>query len=234
MAARRNRALLAVFSALFAMPAAADDWSGFYGGASAGYQSMNADWTLIQNAGNEISGRIGDVITSNDGSGFLGGVHVGYNHQWGSFVAGVEGEVSVLSADGYSTWTNEAGLFRDASLDHNWMAAVSARAGFVFNEGRNLAYGKLGVAAINADYVHTGGSAATPRILRGDASSVGVLLGVGLEHEISDNVALRLEYDFINTPSDNISLTQGNRTAIFGVDQDVHLIRAGIVFRFGN
>jgi len=209
------------------------NWSGFYAGAHLGYGWSDKDWTLIQNAGNQPSNQIGTIITSHDADGWLGGIQLGANHQMDNIVIGGELEISWSDMDGYSTWTPQggpnAGVFRDASTDINWMLLLSARAGLAFD--KTLAYVKAGVAWADEDYTHTGGSVGTPRFLKGDDRRVGWLAGVGLEHAYDENWSVKLEYNYIDFGDERISLTDGDRTALFDVDQEMHVVKVGVNYR---
>ena len=203
-------------------------------GAHAGYGWSDKGWTLIENAGPGQSNNIGSLITSHDADGWLGGAQIGINYQTGKFVIGGEAEFSWTGMDGYSTWTAQsgpnAGVFRDASTDVNWMFALTGRAGVTFDN--TLVYGKVGVAWADEDYSHTGGSAANTRFLTGGETRVGWIVGLGLEHAWDQNWSVKLEYNYINFGDDRVALTDGDRTALFDVDQDVHAIKVGVNYRF--
>ena len=213
-----------------------NDWSGFYIGAHAAYGWSEKDWTLLRNAGPNPSGQIGSVITSHDADGGLGGLQAGYNTRFGGVVLGAEGEFSWTGMDGYSTWQSggqNPGRFRDASTDIDWIATLSGRVGVPM--GDVLLFVKGGVAWAEESYSHTGGNPPTnPRLLKGDDTRVGWLVGVGAEWACSDDWSLKLEYDYIDFGEDKISLTDGVRTAVFDVEQDVHALKIGINFHFDS
>ena len=219
--------LPAAFMLLAAGAAQSEDWSGAYMGFNAGYGTSEIDWRLVENAGNEVSSNVGNSVTSNSPDGMLGGIQFGHNWQQGDFVGGVEMEISASNADAYSTWTNEDGRFRDAAASIEYTASLAARAGFDVQD--NLLYLKLGGVAVNGDYHHTGGSLTSPRELDGSDSQFGVLVGAGIERKINERASLRF-----HVPRSDVSLTDGNRTAIFGLKQDMHTFKVGLNFSFGN
>ena len=205
-------------------------WTGFYLGGHAGYGWSDKDWTLVQNAGRRPSPEIGSVITSHDADGAIGGIQLGYNHQRDRLVLGVEGEFSWTGMDGYSTWRSEDGRFRDASTDINWIMTLAGRIGFTHD--RTLFFAKAGVAWADEDFSHTGGSADRVRKFSGDDTRTGWLIGAGLERAIDSNWSLKAEYNYLDFGDEKISLSDGDRTAIFDIDQDAHIVKIGFNYRF--
>jgi outer membrane immunogenic protein len=111
-----NRRLLAgplAFAALFAAgtaqaadpaPGCADNWSGFYVGAHAGYGFGDSD----------TIGAIGDA----DWEGFVGGGLAGYNIQYCDFVVGIEGDF------GFGEIDDADGVVDDIDLEPNGHARI--------------------------------------------------------------------------------------------------------------
>jgi outer membrane immunogenic protein len=77
-----------------------NDWSGFYVGGHAGYGWGHDPFT------SSVGGLQGGIpgfqsfnvppvtLTGIDPKGFVGGAHFGYNQQWGSWVGGLEIDIS--------------------------------------------------------------------------------------------------------------------------------------------
>jgi hypothetical protein len=74
------------------------NWTGFYVGVNAGAAFNNRNAGSIATSGLSAPNNVfyTDAGNSNDAS-FTGGVTAGYNMQFGSFVAGVEGDVNYLN-----------------------------------------------------------------------------------------------------------------------------------------
>src|SRR5262245_49555943 len=98
------------------------DWSGFYVGAHAGVAWSDSDF--------------GDT-------GFIGGGQVGFNHQVGQWVFGVEGTFSGTSI---KESFNIPGIV-NAEVSVDWISTFAFRAGWAFD--RWLVYGKFGGAWAN-------------------------------------------------------------------------------------
>ncbi|RIA56423.1 outer membrane protein [Dichotomicrobium thermohalophilum] len=199
-------------------------WSGVYVGAHAGYGWSDKDWSLVDNAG-EGTGDVGRK-TSHDADGWLGGVQAGLNGQSGKFVYGAEVELSWTGMEGKGTWKGSNDGYRDGEVDINWLATVAGRAGMAFD--RTLIYGKLGAAFADEDYNHTGRT----RELNGDDTRTGWLIGAGIEHAYDANWSVKAEYNYIDFGEEEISLSDGERTAIFDVEQDMHVVKVGLNYRF--
>jgi outer membrane immunogenic protein len=204
-------------------------WSGFYLGGHVGYGWSDKDWTLLRNAGNQPSNQIGSVITSHEADGAFGGIQVGANHQAHGLVFGIEGSMAWTGMDGYSTWRNSDGFFRDAATDINWMGTLTGKIGVPL--GHTLVYFKGGAVWADEDYSHTGGRD-TPRILKGGDTRLGWLIGAGAEWAWDRNWSVNFEYNYMDFGDDDISLSDGTRTALFSVDQQMHAIKLGLNYRF--
>jgi outer membrane immunogenic protein len=120
-------------------------------------------------------------------------------------------------------------LFRDASTDIDWIITLAGRVGFTFD--RSLIYAKAGVAWADESFSHTGGSN-TVRFFTGDNTAIGWLIGAGLEYAMDRNWSVKAEYDYIDFGEERVSLTEPGRTAIFDIDQDVHMLKIGLNYRF--
>ncbi|MBL4917547.1 outer membrane protein [Szabonella alba] len=123
------------------------EWTGLYAGAQLGYGDIDSD------------------VAGLDGNGAIGGVHMGYRHDWGQFVGGIElahDRSNIDLADG-------AG-----DLDH--MTTLKLQGGY--DLGRTLIYANLGAA--HAKVSGVGGS----------ASDNGWLVGVGVDYQLTDTWTL--------------------------------------------
>ena len=203
-------------------------WGGFYFGGHAGYGWSDKDWTLLRNAGNAPSNEIGSVVTSHEADGGFGGIQLGANHEAYGLVFGVEGSMSWTAMDGDSNWRNSDGFYRDASTDINWMATLTGRVGVPV--GQTLVYLKGGAVWADEDYSHTGGQG-TRRFLEGGDTRVGWLIGAGAEWAWDPNWSVNFEYNYMDFGDEDVSLSDGTRTAKFGIDQEMHAVKVGLNYR---
>jgi outer membrane immunogenic protein len=108
-------------------PGCADNWSGFYVGAHAGYAFGDSDTV----------GLVGDA----DWKGFIGGPLAGYNFQFCDFVLGLEGDA------GFGEVDDSDGLVNDIDLEPNGHARL--RLGMPFDNIMPFVAGGLAVADID-------------------------------------------------------------------------------------
>lgn len=179
------------------------DWTGGYIGASAGYGEGTLTRYYVPL----------DIPFYDDFDGWLAGLQGGYNFQNGSFVLGVEGNVS---------WTNLSTTSSDVTLPYtvDWMASPRGRLGFTI-EGV-LLYGTAGVAVANAtSYVD--------EVV--DNLHYGWVAGAGIEAMVTDNVSARFEYAYSSFDSQRYDFTDPVPISIDG-SFDTQVVTAGVNMHF--
>jgi outer membrane immunogenic protein len=179
------------------------DWSGLYGGLTAG-----ATWNRFDTAFGTPS-----VAASFDAAGFSGGALAGVNFQNGPFVFGVEADANFKLGDDTKIL---AGV--PLTADSDWFATLRGRAGYA--AGRYLFYGTGGLALGD---VSIKSPAATY-----DDTRVGWAVGAGVEAAINDKFTVRGEY--LYTDLGKASGTVGGTP--FSTEFDSHTIRAGVTYKF--
>lgn len=136
-----------------AMPVA-ERWGGFYAGVSLG------------------RGFLKDTIPAR-GKDWMFGGFAGYNHQWGSFVAGVEGSIDKADI-----------LFDDGSgIASEYIYSARVRAGWA-NE-KVFIYGSLGAE-----------HGTTINLPPANSSDTALQLGGGIEYAVTGNVAIGTDYTY--------------------------------------
>jgi outer membrane immunogenic protein len=145
-------------------------WSGFYAGLHGGW------------------GKLRDSPLR----GLTGGGHLGFNHQSGVVVVGIEGDYSHSLID-YSD-TRDFGpfvgpVYREAGLDY--LASLRGRIGFTSPDGVMMIYGTAGYGVSQIS-----GMATAPRLgitQSIDYSVHGIVAGAGVEIKLSSSVSGRVE-----------------------------------------
>lgn len=195
-------------------------WTGFYVGLQAGYGWGNVEGDA--DVGGGPPAVTGDYDYDIDG--FLGGLHAGYNHQFSSFVLGVEGDIeySNLDGDGSGDDPDLGGFYHETELD--WLASLRLRAGFAID--RLLIYGTGGFAWAHIDQAF--GEDGDPALDDGDRSRWGWTLGAGAEYAFANNWTARAEYRYYDLGDDDVSGVD------FSDDNDItlHTVRLGASYKF--
>ena len=153
------------------------DWTGIYVGGWAGVACADAE--LIDNGG------AGSTNYEMSGCGYKGGVMAGYNHQFNDWVMGMEVDWGM---SGSIATNEEAGADFSFGFDH--LVTARARAGYAFDD--TLLFLTGGAAWARGDI--DGIIAATPDHIR--ANQWGWVVGGGMEHAITDQFRIRLDYLF--------------------------------------
>lgn len=130
-------------------PACPIDWTGFHIGIHAGYGFNSADTSITPlPIGLAPSGTTADP----NPDGFVGGLQLGYDHQWGGFVLGVEGDFSGSTIDGTKSFTDaQIGADIRVHQDTDWFGTFRGRVGFT-PVCRLLLYGTGGLAFGDVNY----------------------------------------------------------------------------------
>jgi outer membrane immunogenic protein len=206
-------------------------WTGCYVGVHAGAGVMHDTWT------------------DENGTGGLAGGQLGCNYQDGNWVFGAEGEGYWSGIKSTFARSDSEG-FRDIDTTKNkYDFSIAARAGIAFD--RTLVYGKAGWVWGRFDFFERDTSfccSLTPGVpfletRTGSDTLNGLLLGVGIEHAITNNWTVKLEYNFLRYGSKEISFTNcdndstpacSNFTNTVHADKQIFKIGANYLFNMGH
>lgn len=227
--------LAAVASAGLAVPAYAQDVSGFRVEARAAWEQVGASATLPNPDEDEDVDGDEFLTLSDDDSGFSYGVELGYDFQLGSsFVVG-----AYAGAD-FSDSGTCGELIEDdlacAGLERTF--TVGARAGVPLGE-RSLIYVKGGYSNGKFDATYdpdvTDNDDEEPgAILDFSEKQGGFHLGGGAEVGLTDNLYVKLEYVYTDYGSRSYlieEVEEGDDTFL-DIGSDRHQVFAGVGFRF--
>jgi outer membrane immunogenic protein len=207
-------------------------WTGFYFGAHGGGAWGRKEATAA------LPFTIGIVpvtpaIASTDPTGGLAGGQIGANYQSGSFVFGVEADASWSDLTGSSTCSLNAGGLATFAGGCNskvqGLGTIAGRLGVAFD--RTLVYGKGGAAWANDKYE------LNTTILNFNANETrwGWMLGGGVEYSFTDNWSAKIEYNYLDFGTRGIEFTDTTDQFSLNADirQRIHVVKAGINYRFG-
>ncbi len=226
------------------------DWSGFYGGITAG-----GAWGQYDAKTSTVGGTFLDALQAAavdaagaqrvKPTGFATGIEGGYNWQTGDLLLGVEADLQALHLNGATNSGAAAypgaptSFFTVTSYGNSdWLFTARPRIGFVApNHWLFYATGGLALTRLQSDFsfIDTGGAAESAKV---GAVKAGYAVGGGIEVPLTDRLRVKAEYlyvDFANTagtvtatnlPADQVFTHSSSLTA--------DIVRAGLNYRFGG
>jgi outer membrane immunogenic protein len=175
----------------YAAPIPVFTWTGCYIGVHGGGGAMRDSWT------------------EENGTGGLAGGQVGCNYQDGNWVFGVEGEGWWSGIRAKSASLNNEGFGETFTTKNKWDFSIAARAGIAFD--RTLVYGKAGWVWGKFDLFENDPCQFCGGFLgftdSASATLNGLLLGVGIEHAITNNWTIKAEYNYLRFGSKEFAFT---------------------------
>src|ERR1700733_13458626 len=234
-------------------------WEGFYLGGSAGATWLNSDATDPGSVGfvgfTNGYGSTGGAKVSSRALGWLGGRQAGYNFQNGNFVYGVETDFSWLGGSSASSGATVPVSYARSTYAANStfaskvneLATFRARMGLDFNG--TLPYVTAGFATGNTSNTF-GSSSFNPTLgPRGAPSAAtvtqrswvpGVVLGGGVEHQLSRNWSIKGEVLWVGFQDKSVvnplfSTTYGAPTSngqAAKFSNDLTIAKIGLNYRF--
>jgi outer membrane immunogenic protein len=208
---------------------AAYNWTGFYVGAHVGGVWGDMDFTLTDQ--NNI---LPPPFISHDVRGSVAGGQIGFNWQapGSNWILGIEGQVSWSDADGERAIGNATSALGVAT-EVAWLGMVTGRVGYAFD--RVLVYGKGGIAfAHNDNEFFIEGASGRFRLFSEQART-GWTIGGGIEVALGGNWSLKGEYSFIDFGTEDVRFAGPlNSFAEYDVEQQLHVAKIGVNYRFGR
>jgi outer membrane immunogenic protein len=210
-------------------------WTGFYVGLQGGYQWGSTTGRTT------VTGVVPNVVAvyDYDPKGGVFGAHAGYNYQFGSIVAGVEGDVewSGLRETGGYAIGGVAVPLNSHRTKVDWQGSVRGRLGFAIDRALIYATGGVAFADMNYRVFDGAGLVGTPGNTYSHSSTrVGWTLGGGLEYALTNNITMRGEYRYTRFNSQTGTFpAAGAAPALAFNDRartDIHTLRAGISYKF--
>lgn len=230
-------------------------WTGFYVGATAG-----AGWTKADTGLSAVNGAVplyfpADIPGLNAiGSPGLSattpivGAKAGYNQQWGSFVAGIEGDISwfhfnrTAATSGNPFLTFPAGTTAfSTSVSTNWLATIRPRVGYAVEKALFYATGGVALGDVRYSNSYVGfsplGAGFEFEAASVSQTRIGWTAGAGIDYAITPNWVVSGEYLHVDLGSVSTSalVTTGNAaTATFNVSAKLRsdIGRLGLAYKF--
>jgi len=164
------------------------DWTGLYLGGHFGGAWTDVDWANVNLTNERVD---------NDASGFIAGVQVGYNHQIGNILLGIEASAGGGSlSDDFHSRVNPVAI--TYSTDIHTIVTVTGRLGVVADKW--LLYAKGGWAGAQVDI--SGRDLVLPDSFTLNDWRNGWTVGGGFEFKLAPNLSMGLEYSYMDLGSE--------------------------------
>jgi outer membrane immunogenic protein len=206
--------------------APAFSWTGFYLGGNLG-----AGW---QN-GNVTDSFFGVNWNANNNATFVGGGQAGFNYQFGSFVAGVEGDFDWFANSNNSAGVTAFGTTLTGSDNGRWLTTLTGRLGYAADHV--LFYGKGGGAWVGSNnFTVTNVATGTSTSFSNNNTNTGWTAGAGVEWAFAQNWTARVEYDYVGLSNASFTVPAGFPAIAGDVfttnNRDIQLVTVGVNYLF--
>ena len=204
---------------LISEPAPVYNWTGVYAGGNLGgaWGSLNV---------NDVA--TGATVSPNT-SGFAGGAQIGFDYQFGPWVAGIRNVIDGTNLDGNLSYTGPtfAGTINSKV---NWFDALTVRGGYLFQPNL-LIYGQAGAAWTQWDIKFNSNTAGGGEI---SGSKTGWTVGAGLEWMFVPHWSTFVEYNFngFGTFSNAVTTCNGATCGTFSGRANLQNVLVGVNYRF--
>jgi opacity protein-like surface antigen len=176
---------------------------------------------------------------SASGSGFVGGGQLGYNWQQGSWVYGVETDLSGTSLkSSMSGGLSTGGCLTDAantSANVDWYGTLRGRAGWA--NGPILFYGTAGLAYGKVDLNSTFNGLGLSTTAQVSSTRADWVIGAGIEYLLQPNLSLNLGYQYVDLGTLSLTSTTTSGGGSFATQTAsthaaFHVATLGLSWRF--
>lgn len=203
------------------------NWSGLYFGGNVGYGFTDVGTSLDRITAPVASLGSTGALTS-DGA-FAGG-QLGYNWQRERLVFGVETDFQFADMQDSAFGANPD-FAGGATVNIDWFGTLRGRVGLA--DGRTLYYLTGGLAYADVDFAQAGFGLGNTIAVDDNKTMLGYTVGGGIEHALSQNLSLKLEYQYLDFGDAKFTGADLNGNSYASkVDVDMHTVRAGVNYKF--
>jgi len=210
-------------------------WTGFYVGASVGAVGLSTSQKGYYDSGSSFD--YDGYDAQGTGAGVLAGATLGYNHQIGNIVLGVEADLAggfggvSASQTGIGAYPTSYGEGYISSIESSirMLGTVRGRLGVTFDRTLVYATGGFAFAKFNQSFSND----QDPQFNKfSNVGRNGWVVGAGIEHALTSNLSLKIEALYADfgtkkhTTTDDVDLLYFKDTAVIG--------RVGLNYRFGG
>jgi outer membrane immunogenic protein len=217
------------------------DWTGVYLGGQFGFAVADTTFNYAATSPascTAVTGALSDCQTNGNANAnsLAGGLTLGYNHQSGHFIWGIEGDVTWRGSDsGKATFLPIFGAVQQFTENHDWLITLRPRIGFAYF--RAFIYATGGVAWSNVGHTvafQDPSNVLAPLTVHDNSTRTGWTFGTGVEYVLASHLTFKGEYLFVDfggvtlaTPALGGWWATGTRFA-----EQEHILRAGLNYKF--
>jgi outer membrane immunogenic protein len=230
-----------------AAPTCPVNWTGFYLGLHAGYGWGEGDTNIVPLPSAATFVNLAPTTLDPDVDGFKGGAQMGFNHQIGAFVWGLETDLALSTIDGSRSLSpiiqNNGTPFPGGGditvgQEVDWIGTLRGRLGFT-PACRWLLYATGGLAYADINYFGNTefrpvGTVNYPA--SSDEVELGWTIGGGAEVALSQHWSVKFEYLYYDLGDKSITANPVGPLPPFQVRYDwetrIHTVQAGLNFKF--
>jgi outer membrane immunogenic protein len=221
-------------------------WTGVYVGAHAGYMWTDNGTKLAAVSGVVLEADIRNQTlptkVTSDARGATGGVQAGYNVQFGTFLTGIEADVSWTDLKTETTYSALDYVAFPGSMTHSTfrseldvLGTLRARAGVVVDRVLFYATGGFAVGEIDNGFaVNVPGNYSNR--WKDSRTEWGWAAGAGLEFALTGNLSLKAEYLYFDLGERSIRYVDppvfGDQWIEYKFRHDGSIVRVGANYRF--
>ncbi|MBO0741291.1 MAG: porin family protein, partial [Hyphomicrobiaceae bacterium] len=216
-------------------------WTGFYVGGNLGitYTATSFDHLATPlSACTLITGSVADCGTTGslNSNSLIGGIQAGFNQQFGSFIWGIEGDITWRGPGaGKATFVPAFGVVQDFAESNDWLATLRPRVGFAYYRAFIYATGGVAWGSVSHRLSFRDPLNVFPTLVTQESRTrVGWTTGVGVEYALTTRWTFRGEYLFVDLGEVNVAtVASGGWWATnTTLAEQQHLLRAALNYRF--
>lgn len=213
----------------FAPPPSAN-WTGLYVGLSVGWAGTDVDWAF--NPG--LPGQPNQAFSFTEDEITVGG-QVGYQHQFGAFVVGIEAAGRAFADNEFSLHDGYGNVFTEfAASKVKDLFTIGGRLGYA-HSSRWLLYATGGFATAKVETADFEKVPFGPNPgLNTDERHHGWYIGGGIEHEFARNLVFGIDYQRVDLDTELHRVPVRSPINDHDISADIDLVTARLIIRLGK
>ncbi len=200
-------------------PAPVITWTGFYVGVNGG-----GGWGTTNHTFTGVAGGLTASTGNFNVNGGVAGGTVGYNHQYGPLVLGVEADLDWANVKG-SFGGTAAGATGSITSQLKWLDTIRGRLGYTWGPSMIYFTGGGAYGGVTATIAGAVPALAVAGSVAQSDTRFGWTLGAGYEYMFTPNLTGKVEYLYVN-------LGTNTQILVDNVKFNTNIVRGGVNWKF--